>query len=452
VPLLRRIGRHAKPVLLSTGASTLPEIDHAVQEVRAAGGGPVVLLHCVLNYPTPDDQAHLGMIRGLGRAFPDAVIGYSDHTVPGPRLTALLIADALGARVLEKHFTHDKSLPGNDHYHAMDRGDLRRFWDDLRTQRQLLGPTEAKAPLLSEQPARDHARRSIVLLRAMRAGDTFTGETLTTKRPGTGISPLHWDDMIGRRAARSLPADHILSWSDVQTVSRPRVVAIIQARMGSRRFPGKMMASLGGRPLIEWMLARVSRAQHVDQVVLATTDLHADDVLAEWARRHGISVVRGDEDDVLRRFVLAADESGAEWVVRVCGDNPFIDPEEIDRLIALFDRERPDYAFNHLEGLDNQYADGFGAEMLTRELLGTCDQQAHEPRHREHVTSYIWDHIHAFRIVTPPAPPELAFPSLKFDIDEPEDLERLAPMATEIGIAGRAADFVRAAVAITRVG
>jgi sialic acid synthase SpsE len=214
-PLLRAVGRHSKPVLLSTGASTLAEIELALDELRRAGAGTIVLLHCVLNYPTPDDQAHLGMIDGLRRAFPDLLIGYSDHTVPGDRLSALLIADTLGARILEKHFTHDKTLPGNDHYHAMDAADLERFWVDLRQQRALLGFTRSKAPLPSEACARQQARRSIVVAHDIAAGETITADKLTTKRPGTGVSPLHWDDVLGSVALRPLPSDHILRWSDV---------------------------------------------------------------------------------------------------------------------------------------------------------------------------------------------------------------------------------------------
>jgi spore coat polysaccharide biosynthesis protein SpsF len=274
----------------------------------------------------------------------------------------------------------------------------------------------------------------------------LTVEVLTTKRPGSGISPLHWDEVLGRRAARPLPEDRVLQWADLcdEQSPRPRVVAIVQARMGSRRFPGKMMAHLAGRPLIEWLLTRVSRAQRVDEVVLATSTLPADDVLEEMARRQGVSVFRGDEADVLGRFVAAADRAHADWIVRVCGDNPFVDPAEIDRLIEFFDRERPDYAFNHLERLDNKYPDGFGAEILTRDLLLTCDERAREPRDREHVTTYIWDHVHAFRIATPTAPPEIAFTHLRYDIDTPDDLERLQPLAAAAGVDGAARDFVRA--------
>ncbi|SVC28054.1 uncharacterized protein METZ01_LOCUS280908, partial [marine metagenome] len=109
-----------------------------------------------------------------------------------------------------------------------------------------------------------------------------------------------------------------------------RTVAVVQARMGSNRFPGKVMCDLAGRPLIDWVLSRVMLSALVDRTVLATTDSHLDDALALYAAGLGVAVYRGDENDVLGRVASAADEAGAEWVVRVCADSPFVDPGEID--------------------------------------------------------------------------------------------------------------------------
>jgi sialic acid synthase SpsE len=215
VPLLRRVAALGQPVLLSTGASTLAEIDMAVAELEAAGCESLALLHCILNYPTQYDRAHLNMIQGLARAFPRYLIGYSDHTLPDPGMVILTAAYLKGARIIEKHFTDDKTLPGNDHYHAMDVNDLQRFKANLA----LLGRAEGrehKAPLPEEAPARRNARRSIVLTRAVAQGEILTEEMLTCLRPAFGISPLHWDEVIGKKAATFLEIDRILSWSDLE--------------------------------------------------------------------------------------------------------------------------------------------------------------------------------------------------------------------------------------------
>lgn len=214
VPMLRQVAGKGKPVVLSTGASTLAEIDMAVQTLRRAGCDRIVLLHCVLNYPCPNENAHLAMMDGLKRAFPDIPVGYSDHTIPDEAMLVLTAAWLKGATVIEKHFTHDKSLPGNDHYHAMDVRDCRRFLSNVETLVPVLGSSH-KAPLPDEAPARQHARRSIVPVADLPAGTVLTEAMLTYKRPAHGISPLHWDEVIGRPLARAVEEDRPLQWADL---------------------------------------------------------------------------------------------------------------------------------------------------------------------------------------------------------------------------------------------
>jgi N-acetylneuraminate synthase len=215
VPLLRRVGRTRKPVLLSTGASTIEEVDSAIHTLESSGVTEIVLLHCILNYPTRNRDAHLRMITGLRQRYPDRLIGYSDHTVPEPSMTSLLTAWLLGAVVLEKHFTHDKTLPGNDHYHAMDVDDLVNFCRRVDAVVDLLGDTGDKASLDIEEISRLNARRSIVIAKDVPNGHQLTESDLTYKRPGTGVSPLHWDEVIGRCTSHALTEDHILQWDDL---------------------------------------------------------------------------------------------------------------------------------------------------------------------------------------------------------------------------------------------
>jgi N-acetylneuraminate synthase len=215
-PLLRRVARTKKPVVLSTGASNMDEIRWSVHTLHEAGAIDVVLLHCILNYPCENRNAHVRMITGLAEAFPGYLIGYSDHTVPDPDMTALAVAYSLGAVVLEKHFTHDKTLPGNDHYHAMDVHDLRRFVDRMATIADILGEESDKAPIATEDISRLNARRSIVLARPVRSGQVLTESDLTYKRPGTGVGPQEWDRVIGMSVTRDLPDDHVLTWDDLR--------------------------------------------------------------------------------------------------------------------------------------------------------------------------------------------------------------------------------------------
>lgn len=214
VPLLEKIAQKGKPVLLSTGAATAAEVEDALAILRQQGAPSVHLLHCVLNYPTQDLNAGLGQIADLARIFPGRLIGYSDHTLPEANMDALTFAYILGARVIEKHFTHDKTLPGNDHYHAMDAVDLRRFRERVERYRLLAGQG-GKHYLPSEEPARRFARRSIVAKRDIAAGQALTPELVTCKRPGTGIPAAHWHEVLGQRAAHDISEDQVLAWGDL---------------------------------------------------------------------------------------------------------------------------------------------------------------------------------------------------------------------------------------------
>jgi len=215
IPFLRKVAAKGKPVVLSTGASTLGEVDIAVEALTQAGCADIALLHCILNYPTDNANAHLRMIEGLKRAYPRNIIGYSDHTLPDDAMTSLVTAHLLGAVIIEKHFTHDKTLPGNDHYHAMDQHDLARFVALAKTVHVLLGPSDHKAPIPTEAISRKNARRSIVLARDVAEGQALAAADLTYKRPGTGVSPMHWDEVLNRRTAAALQADHVLQWQDL---------------------------------------------------------------------------------------------------------------------------------------------------------------------------------------------------------------------------------------------
>lgn len=204
-------------------------------------------------------------------------------------------------------------------------------------------------------------------------------------------------------------------------------VAIIQARMGSSRFPGKMVAPLGDWALVEWVLARSARSQRVDSVVLATTRETRDDVLCDIALRLGMPVFRGDEQNVLGRYSACARAHRASTVVRICGDRPLIDPALVDAAIADFAAGGADLIFNHIsEGAQN-WPRGFGAEVLSAALLHDMAEKVDDPYHREHVTSFVWHNRDRYNVrpVVCPGPLDSGFPDLRLDVDTPEDLDLL---------------------------
>lgn len=212
-PFIRHICKFGKPVILSTGASNISEIIQAT-EVISEYGVPLSLMHCILNYPTIDENANLGMILDLKKKFPETIPGYSDHTMPG-NMDVLKTAYLLGAVILEKHFTFDKTLPGNDHYHAMDKDDLKLFFKETERVFKLLGSFR-KRPIPTEETSRQNARRSLVLSKKIQAGDIISPEHLTYKRPASGISPKYIDEVIGKKAVEDIEPDTILKWNMIE--------------------------------------------------------------------------------------------------------------------------------------------------------------------------------------------------------------------------------------------
>lgn len=213
-PLLKTVARKMKPILLSTGASSLSEIYKAVETILDEGNDQIVLMHCVLLYPTPYQHANLGMIKHMAQVFPEMIIGYSDHTLPEYMDDVLLTSWMLGAQVIEKHFTFDKSLPGNDHYHAMDYNDIVRFREKLEFQLSIMGHFQ-KHWIKEESVARTNARRSVVASRFIPKGKIIEEKDVVLKRPGTGIPAALYDNVIGGKALRDIAEDEILKFKDI---------------------------------------------------------------------------------------------------------------------------------------------------------------------------------------------------------------------------------------------
>ncbi len=211
LPFIRYQAQKGKPIIMSVGAGDLSEIQAAVATVREVNQEPLVLMHCVLEYPTPYPDANLSRIRSLAAAFPDVIVGYSDHCKPDMCYDVVKTAYAMGATVIEKHFTLNKALVGNDHYHAMDPKDAKNILAGVSFVHELLGNPEL-VQLDSESAARANARRSIVSLGDITAGTVVTEDMLTFKRPGTGISPTEMDKILGKKAKEDIVDDTILQF------------------------------------------------------------------------------------------------------------------------------------------------------------------------------------------------------------------------------------------------
>lgn len=205
-PLLMHVARKGRPLLISTGMATLDDVRHAVDAIRGAGNDRIVLLHCTSAYPAPIDGANLRAMHTLAETF-GAPVGYSDHT---PGIAVALAATALGACVIEKHLTLDRTLPGPDHQASIEPDEFAALVRGIRAVEAALGDG-VKMPSDSERALAAAVRRSLVAARDLAAGERLTPDMVIAKRPGTGLAPAALPQMLGRRLRVAVPADSLLA-------------------------------------------------------------------------------------------------------------------------------------------------------------------------------------------------------------------------------------------------
>ena len=207
LPLLRHIGKQKKQVILSTGMATFVEIENAIEALEHAGTprDSITVLHCTTSYPAPLVDVNLKAMQKIGEKF-NVEVGYSDHTIG---LETVIAAVALGAKVIEKHFTLDRKLPGPDHKASLEPEELKQMISFIRNIEILLGDGEKKL-MQSEVGNVNIARKSIVASKTVIKGETFSENNITTKRPGNGISPMKWDSVIGSKAIRDFELDELI--------------------------------------------------------------------------------------------------------------------------------------------------------------------------------------------------------------------------------------------------
>ena len=207
LPYLRHIGHLGKPIILSTGMSSMGDIEAAIDVLEQSGARrtQITILHCTTEYPTPMNEVNLRAMQSIKSAF-GVEVGYSDHTVG---IEVAVAAVAMGAVVIEKHFTLDRNLPGPDHQASLEPIELKQMIVAIRNIDLALG-NGIKHSTPSEAKNKSVARKSLIAKCEIKAGEVFTAENIAVKRPGTGISPMRWDEIIGRYAHRNFKADELI--------------------------------------------------------------------------------------------------------------------------------------------------------------------------------------------------------------------------------------------------
>ena len=215
IRLLRRVAAFGKPLILSTGGSTVEEIDRSITTIFAAGNHQLILMACMLSYPTANEDANLLRIHSLKERYPCLIVGLSDHTEPDDHMVIPSLGVALGAKVIEKHYTLDRAMSGSGHFFSMNPKDLKKMVQNVRLAEDVLGEG-ALGVAEAEKAARKSARRSIVAERDIRRGELIESSMLGMKRPADGLPGWMMDDLIGKRAITHIQADQSLTMDMVE--------------------------------------------------------------------------------------------------------------------------------------------------------------------------------------------------------------------------------------------
>jgi len=212
-PLIQHISQVGKPIILSTGAATQEEIDKALEVIKDTNSSvDVALLACTLSYPTSQASANLWRIQTLKSLYPDHVIGFSDHTEPEDNMVIPAVAVGIGARIIEKHFTLDRTMTGSGHHFAVNPKDLAKMVENIRIAEKIVGDGDLGVANV-EESAWEKARRSIVVTKKRQKGEVLTIDSIGYKRPGTGLPPSDTDQVVGKKLSRNVDVDEFVDLS-----------------------------------------------------------------------------------------------------------------------------------------------------------------------------------------------------------------------------------------------
>ncbi|MBI4355009.1 MAG: N-acetylneuraminate synthase family protein [Candidatus Omnitrophica bacterium] len=429
--LVPQVARLGLPTLLSTAGASQEEIGWVVEQFRCARHEAFVLLHGFQGFPTPPEQAHLARLGWLRERF-GCPVGLSDHA-PGDSPWAQrlpLMASALGAVIIEKHVTLDRSRHGTDWVSSLEPGELRELIAALRAAPTALGrPGGVWQP--SEAAYRQQMRRHLVARHALAAGEIVTSEKLMARRVASSdaidpwfLQPAAGRPVVGQKAARAIAEGEALTWSDL---ANPVIAVCIAVRLKSQRLPRKALADLAGRTAVERLIERLKTSRRAQRLVLCTSTLSEDQPLVVLAQRLGIAWVCGDADDVMGRFLQAADQAGADVIVRATGDNPLTDAETIDRMIEVHLAHDAEYTYTE------DLPVGTCPEIIAVPALRRLHGQAEDPTQTEYMTLYLRQPgaVRAHRYSVEDA--QLVRPQYRLTLDTPEDLALLRELYRRLG-------------------
>jgi N,N'-diacetyllegionaminate synthase len=430
--LLRKICTlEAHRLILSTGGSTAREIAFAINAVKKKHRP--LLMHGFQSYPTAVEDSTLSRLNWLTNEFGAyADVGYQDH-VDGEDTFAFilpLMAVAMGAKIIEKHITLDRSAKGVDYYSSLELLEFKDFISKVRVAELALGEVPDRFTN-AEKKYRQSIKKKIVIVNNLKKGHIISESDLTLKRVvDDEIESAELNQLVGRSLKRDLDEESLISRAEINTTCW----ALVVARYNSSRLPGKANIDVAGMPAIKHLFKRLQQSNVIDKIVFCTTTLDEDTPLAQLALDCNIDVYRGPVDDVLARMLGALDGKDVDVVIRVTGDDILVDPEYIDLGLAHHLKFNAEYS--DLKSLPS----GTEVEFFDARLLRQIYELARDSSGTEYLTYYVTNQQDQFRTNTVPVKDRHALP-WRLTLDTPEDYEVINTLLVAMRESGRALTY-----------
>jgi len=411
--LLNFFSKSKKPILLSTGGVTTKEISYAL-ELLTKNNKEIILMHGFQDYPTKLLDLNLLRITELKRQF-GLPVGIMEHVSGNSdmALIAPLLGMSLGATIIEKHLTLDRSLKGTDYFSSLNPNEFKTLSKLIHSTKQSLGSKDlifSKNELLY----RLKHKKNTITKRPLKKNTSLNENLFTYKRTKLKKESVPYYEFNYKLTKNKIKKGEILTNNLLKSL--PRIAAVIACRVESGRLFGKPIQNLSNFTILDFLIYQIKTSNKISEVVLAVSENQGNQIFIDYAKKNNLKFVIGDDRDVLQRLIKGAELVDANIVFRVTSENPFIYWEGIDTLIKKHIKENSEFSF-----IDNLPI-GSGYEIINLESLKKSHKFGNK-RHRSELCSlYIYEHQKDFKILRSQPSRELKKPHLRLTVDTPEDL------------------------------
>jgi len=418
LPFLRHLADLGKPVLLSTGGSTLSEVSHAIKILHAQGKVDVALILGVQNSPTSPEDTNLARIRLLKERF-RLPVGYADH-IDGETPLAEVIAPlafAAGADFVEKHINLARSIKREDYISALNPDEFGQMVTRVKEARRCIGLPGGDVGN-GELAYREQMKKRVVARKDLEAGQSLTYEDLDLLRIDSPSDLWSLESAIGRTLLQPVQKYQVLQSKDL--AEKPgdlkRVVAVLLCRATSTRLHAKPLHLIGDKTILELLISQIKMVSRIDDIILAISEGPENAAFVKVAKRLGLDYIFGDEEDGLKRMIKAAEFARADTVFRTTTENPFLYIDNLNEMIETHLQHGSDLT------VCENLPDGTYAEIIELSALKRSHLEGEERHRSAWVSLYIYENPDKFKTVKLLPPKEVRRSDIRLTVDYPEDL------------------------------